>query len=187
MNYKINSEEIVHDDYFQIKKAEVTYDTFKNNETSATRFAFERGDSVAVLLFEKDTDSFLLTRQFRYPITKHNQGWIIEIPAGSLEENEKPEDCVIREVEEELGYGIHKVTHIHTFYTSPGGSTERMFLFYAETETSEKITEGGGNIEEQEDIQLIKIPETEIKKRLPEFQDAKTIIAFQWYLLNEIV
>lgn len=184
MNYKINSEEIVYKEYFEIKKAEVTFDTFDKQRTKATRFSFERGDSVAILLYEQDTKSFLLTRQFRYPITKHHQGWITEIPAGSLEPDETPETCIKREVEEELGYKIEAVTLVHTFYTSPGGSSEKMFLFYATTKASAKIKAGGGTVEEQEDIQLVKIPETEIKKRLPEFQDAKTIIAFQWYLLN---
>lgn len=184
MNYKIHNEETVFDNHYKIKKAEVSYDSFASGKVSAIRFAFERGDSVAILLYEKDTDSFLLTNQFRYPTTKHQKGWILEIPAGSLEVGETPEECVVREVEEELGYAIAQPKHLFTFYTSPGGSTERMFLFYAETHSEQKTTKGGGKPDEQEDIQLVRLPRVDLVRKLNEFEDAKTIIAFQWFLLN---
>lgn len=184
MQYQIHSEKTVFDNHYKIKRADVSYDSFKGGKIDATRFAFERGDSVAILLFETDTRSFLLTNQFRYPTTKHEQGWILEIPAGSLKENESPEACIVREVEEELGYKIDWVEHLFTFYTSPGGSTERMFLFYSETTSKEKTASGGGLEEEKEDIQLTKIPLSDLKSELLNFRDAKTILAFQWYLLH---
>jgi ADP-ribose pyrophosphatase len=129
MKYSIYEEKIVFNDHYKIKKAKVTYDTFNGKQISAKRLAFERGDSVAVLIFEKETKSVLLTNQFRYPSCKNNNGWLLEIPAGSIEENESPEDCINREVMEELGYKISNPKLINTFYTSPGASTERIFLF----------------------------------------------------------
>ena len=185
MKYSISDERIVFNDHYKIVKAEVTYDTFKGDEITTKRLAFERGDSVAILLLEKETQSILLTNQFRYPTCKHNEGWLLEIPAGSLEEDEVPTDCVRREVMEELGYHISAPQLINTFYTSPGGSTERIFLFFAEVSQSDKIEKGGGLDTENEDIQMVKIPVSEIKKRLSEFKDAKTILAMQWLFLKQ--
>lgn len=185
MKYSIKNEKTVFDGHYKMVEADVTYDTFEGNEITTKRLAFERGDSVGILLIEKETQSILLTNQFRYPSCKNNDGWLLEIPAGSLEENENPEACVIREVMEELGYQISRPQHINTFYTSPGASTERMFLFFSEVSEKDKIEKGGGKESENEDIQLIKTPLSEITSILYKLKDAKTILALQWYLLNQ--
>lgn len=184
MEYSIKNERIVFNDHYKILKAEVRYDTFEGKKITTKRLAFERGDSVAILLFEKETQSILLTEQFRYPSCKHNEGWLLEIPAGSLEKNEDPADCATREVMEELGYKISNPKHLSTFYTSPGASTERVFLFFSEVSKTDKKEKGGGVYDENEDIQLVKIPIAEIALKITEMKDAKTILALQWYLLN---
>ena len=184
MNYSIKDQKVVFNDHYKMVKAKITYDTFNGNQIKTDRLAFERGDSVAILLFEKETQSILFTKQFRYPTCKNNDGWLLEIPAGSLEENENPENCVIREVMEELGYKIPAPKQLITFYTSPGASTERVFLFFAEVSEKDKIAKGGGNEGENEDIQLVKIPVSEIKEKIDELKDAKSILALQWFLLR---
>ncbi|MEM0518483.1 MULTISPECIES: NUDIX hydrolase [Aequorivita] len=184
MKYNIKDEKIVFNDHYKMVKATVSYDTFNGAQINTKRLAFERGNSVAILLIEKETQSVLLTNQFRYPSCKNNDGWLLEIPAGSLEENENPEDCIKREVMEELGYQLPTSKLIHTFYTSPGGSTERIYLFYAEISKENKTEKGGGNSEENEDIELVKIPISEIVSAIPKIKDAKTILALQWYLLH---
>lgn len=184
MKYSISDEKIVFNDHYKVVKAQVTYETFNGGKINTKRFAFERGDSVAIVLLEKETNSILLTNQFRYPACKHNMGWLLEIPAGSLEENENPDECIIREVLEELGYKIETPELISTFYTSPGGSTERIFLFYKEVSQKDKTAKGGGNDHEYEDIETVRIPVSEITKKLLELRDAKTILGLQWFLLN---
>lgn len=184
MKYKIFEEKTVFDDHYRIIEATINYETFDKKDITARRLAFERGDSVAILLVDTETQSILLTNQFRYPTCKNDKGWLIEIPAGSLEDNEDPAECIEREVMEELGYKINSPKHLYTFYTSPGASTERMFLFYAEVSTKDKIGTGGGNDEEDEDIQTVKIPISEIKNYLPEIMDAKTLVALQWFLIG---
>lgn len=184
MKYSINQEKTVFNDHYQIVEAKVTYNTFEGKEITTRRLAFERGDSVAILLFEKESKSILLTNQFRYPSCKNNDGWLLEIPAGSLEENENPEECVRREVMEELGYKITSPKFINTFYSSPGASTESIFLFFAEVSQNDKTGKGGGNKSENEDIQLVKLPVDKITSKLTELKDAKTILALQWYLLQ---
>ena len=186
MKYSVSEEKIVFNDHYKMVKAKVSYDTFEGKHINTTRLAFERGDSVAILLLEKDSNYILLTNQFRYPTCKNYDGWLLEIPAGSMEENEKPEECVKREIMEELGYKIEKTKLLNTFYTSPGASTERIFLFYSEVSKSDKIEKGGGNSSENEDIQLVKIPVSEIASKISEIKDAKTILALQWFLLNHL-
>ncbi len=188
MKYKITKEEIVFEDVYQVLKAEVTYNRFKGDDISTKRIAFNRGDGVAILLHEKDTDCVLLANQFRYPTTKHHSGWLTEVPAGSLEKNENPLECIKREVLEELGYKISDAIQVFDCYPSPGACTEKTYLFFAEVNSSDKIEKGGGLETENEDIQLIKLPVTQIKKYLKtEAHDAKTIILLQWFLLNKQV
>lgn len=184
MKYSITDEKIVFNDHYKVVKAQVAYDTFDGKRINTKRLAFERGDSIAIILQEIETESILLTNQFRYPTCKHEKGWLLEIPAGSLEENEKPEDCIVREVMEELGYQIQSPELVYIFYTSPGASTERIFLFFAGVSQNDKIEKGGGSSSENEDIQMVKIPISEISTKISELKDAKTLLALQWFLLN---
>lgn len=185
MKYKVLNETPVYNGYFQLIEADIEHELYNGSSIRVKRLAFERGDSAAILLYETDSQSFLLTGQFRYPTCKHKKGWIREIVAGSIESGEDPEACIIREVREELGYEISEPNHIHTFYTSPGGCTERMFLYYSEVCRKDKKLSGGGAAKENEDIQLIRIPGSRIKEELNSLEDAKTIIALQWFLLNK--
>lgn len=185
MKFSITNQRTVFKDHYKMVKASVVYEAFNGNQIKTERLAFERGDSVAILLLEKETQSILLTNQFRYPTCKNGEGWLVEIPAGSLEENENPEACVKREVMEELGYKLENPKLVSTFYSSPGASTERIFLFYSEISINNKIAKGGGNLEENEDIQLVKIPVSDLAFKVSEMIDAKTILALQWYLLNK--
>lgn len=181
MNYSVENESVVFDDHYKMLKAKVNYDTFSGKTITTERLAFERGDSVAILLLEKDTQTILLTKQFRYPTTKHEKGWLLEIPAGSLELDECPLACVKRETLEEVGYTIEQPQQIFNFYPSPGACTERTFLFYSEVNSRDKIEKGGGLDSENEDIKILKIPLKEIDQYLSEkINDAKTIIALQW-------
>lgn len=184
MQYTILKEQIIFDDHYKIIEGRIRYDTFGGGSNTVRHLAFDRGDSVAILLLEKESKNLLFANQFRYPTCKHNDNWIVEIVAGRLESGENPTEGIKREVLEELGYKIDSLEKIYTFYTSPGGCTERIFLFYAEVSEDDKKEIGGGAEQEDEDIQMVRIPISEIQGRLNEFKDAKTILAIQWFLLN---
>ncbi|WP_103068327.1 NUDIX domain-containing protein [Aquimarina sediminis] len=189
MKYKILNENIVYKGFLIVKKAKIVHDRFyKNTPVTYSREMVDRGDSVAVLLYEKDTDHLILINQFRYPTTKKGNGWLLEIPAGGIEENEDPIQCAIREVKEETGYQVSELEHITTFYATPGGSSERMFLYYGEIFEKDKIHQGGGLNEEDEDIELQKyhISQIDTLLRSGTICDAKSIIAFQWFRINKL-
>jgi ADP-ribose pyrophosphatase len=78
-----------------------------------------------------------------------------ETVAGVLEPGETPEAAVRRETLEETGYEIASLEPIATFYLSPGGSSERILLYYAEVLTSGKVDAGGGVPGENEDVKTV--------------------------------
>lgn len=187
MKYRIIAEEFVFNGFFKIKKAKIIHDTFNGKEIIVDRLSFERNNSVAILVYEKDTDTFLFTKQFRYPTTESTDGWLLEIPAGSMKPVDDPEFRVREEVKEEIGYEMDSVALISESFVSPGGCSEKTFLYYAEVNSTHKTAKGGGLESENEDIQLVKLSKEKVLQMYhdKEFKDAKTIMAIQWYLLHK--
>lgn len=171
-------------DFLKIRKAEVTFpDTGKRR----TYESLERGDSVAAVVVNTDTDCVLLTRQFRFPTYgKVEDATIVEIPAGVLETGEEPEEAIRREILEELGYEPQAVRYLRTFFVSPGGSSERIMLFCAEVDAGMRRHEGGGRSDEDERIEIVAWEMDSLGGRIArgEVQDAKTLIGLQWLLAD---
>ena len=184
MKYEIIEENLVFNDHFKIKAATIEHDTFNQNKISIDRLCFERGDSVAIVLYESDTEKLLFTNQFRYPSIKEGNGWVVELTAGSIENGDDPEERVRKEVEEEIGYRLDKLEFINSFFVSPGGTSERILLYYSEVKSTNKTSKGGGLKYENEDIELIKYSKNEINDLLEQnkIRDAKTIIGLMWFL-----
>jgi hypothetical protein len=78
------------------------------------------------------------------------------------------------------------LTHISTFYASPGASSERLFLFYGTIHQGVGAHDGGGVASEGEDIRTLVIPLEEALGKIAsgEIADAKTIIGLQWLKLK---
>jgi len=178
------------DDFFKVEEAYLQFEKF-NGEMSDTvrRFSLERGDSVAVLTFNRHTNKLILISQFRYPTYKNGHGWTIETIAGMMDPGETPEETARREAEEETGLNVTALEHITTFYPSPGGSSELIFLYYSEVSgESKKRDNTGGIISEGEDIISLEISLEDAlgKIRSGEIMDAKTIIGIYW-LENQLL
>jgi ADP-ribose pyrophosphatase len=188
MNYTILKEEKILDEFLQVYKAKVKHDSYDSKKTiTSTRLALDRGDSVAVLIYEKDTDCFLFTEQFRYPSARRDCPYMLELVAGAVDEGESPEQSGMREIEEEIGYTVNSLQLIHTYFPSPGMSAEQIFLYYAEVRSSDKKSSGGGSKNEKEDIKLTKLLRKQIPQKLKQgfFNNSITIIGLQWYLLHK--
>ncbi|ADP70603.1 NUDIX hydrolase [Rhodomicrobium vannielii ATCC 17100] len=152
---------------------------------------FERGDAVGALLYDPERRKIITVRQFRLPVhlREPGRGWMVEAVAGMLNttdggESETPYDCVMRETQEETGYQLTRLTPVGKYYSSPGGSTEIIHLYYAEVRTVDQTEKGGGNAAEGEDIEIVEFAIDEFFDRLVagEFQDPKLIIAGQWLM-----
>ncbi|MDD4650994.1 MAG: NUDIX hydrolase [Methanothrix sp.] len=185
MNRKviIDTKNRIFDDFFRIDESRLSYEKFDGSMSPCVRrLSFERGDSVAALVFNRDTRKVLLVNQFKYPTLEKGPGWITEVVAGSLGPDEDPEVAVRREVFEEIGYRIETIEPIARFYVSPGGTSERIWAYYAEVVNKGKEGSGGGSPDENEDIQTVEISLDELDACLSEgcMQDAKTILALLW-------
>jgi nudix-type nucleoside diphosphatase (YffH/AdpP family) len=173
----------VFDDHFRIDEAELAYELPSGEMTDVVRrLCLERGDSAAAVVVDADAGTTVLTRQFRFATFAKGPGWVLELVAGSVADGETPDACIRREIAEELGYAPTSVTPIATFYTSPGGSSERVHLFHALVTGSRRVGPGGGNPDEQEDIEMVELAlgEVPLLLRSGKIVDAKTLVGLTW-------
>ncbi len=142
--------------------------------SSAQRDIVEHNGGVAIVPIIND--EIILIRQFRVSIGRE----IVEIPAGRLENNDTPESCAYREMEEEIGFNAGRLMLVHSYYSSVGFTTERMYVYLAF-----ELNETQKKPEWDERIQIVKcpIPEVKAKLRRGEFEDSKTIIGLYAMLL----
>jgi len=180
----IEQKKYIFEDIFKIEEAHLRFEKFNGEMTDPVRrISLERGDSVAVVILNLTTNKIILVSQFRYPSYNNGQGWLIETIAGMVDPGESPEETARREVEEEIGLNISTLEFISTFYLSPGGSSERIHLFYSEVSGENAKYKGtGGLISEGEDIKAeeFSLEEALSKVKSGEIMDAKTIIGIYW-------
>ncbi len=156
-----------------------------------SRESYDRGDGTCILLYNVEKNTVILTKQFRMPayINNKNDGMSIEVCAGAMDKNEDAETCIIREVEEEVGYKIKEATKVLEAYTSPGAVTEKMYLFIAAYTDAMKINEGGGLESENEEIEVLEVPFSKAVEMInnQEIIDAKTIMLLQYAQINKLL
>jgi len=180
---EIDSIRTVFDGYFRIDEARLRYELPDGRMSECSRrLSLERGDSAAAVVVNESSDTAVLARQFRFPTVANGPGWVLELVAGTMEDGESSEQCIRREIAEEYGFEPHTLRPLRTFYTSPGGSSERIHLFHAVIAAATRIGDGGGNPAEQEDIELVEIPLDQVPSLLASGNvvDAKTIIGLSW-------
>lgn len=185
MKVEIIDKKRVFDGFFKIDEVTLRHEKY-NGEMSdkINRLNFDRGDSVSAVVYNRDRKTVLLTQQFRYPVYTKDKvcAWMLELVAGIAKNEEKFEFAIKREIEEEFGYDAKEIEYICDFFVSPGGTNERIILFYVQVNNSDKIAEGGGCKNENEDIKIIEITIEEAFQMLDraEIIDAKTIIGLEW-------
>lgn len=157
--------------YYTLEEIEIEHEgkTF-------TRERLNKHSAVAAVVYDTEREKFLFVEQFRAGCLDN----LTEIVAGTLKDGEDPTECIIREIEEEIGYKVDYAQILHeNFYMSPGYTNEKMTIFYCEV--SKKVSNGGGLEEENENINIIEMTEKEMFKKLQDgyFKDSKTIVALQ--------
>lgn len=180
---EILSQKRVFDSFFRINEFRFRHELFAGGMSKElVRLDFDRGDSVAAVVHRTDTETLIFTDQFRVSTYKKGPGWILELPAGVIEEGENPAESMRREIKEEIGYRTSYLHPISTFYVSPGGTSERIILFYAQVNIAQRESSGGGVKAEGEDIRVTEIPIDDVFRRMDagKIVDAKTIIGLQW-------
>jgi nudix-type nucleoside diphosphatase (YffH/AdpP family) len=187
---KILQTEILSDNWCVLKK--ITYEYSKKDGTRLTqsREAYDRGNGAAILLYNKEQNTVILTRQFRLPsfINGNESGMLIEACAGLLDQD-NAEECIRRETEEETGYKISGVQKIFEAYMSPGSVTEILYFFIAAYSQEMKVTDGGGVEGEEENIEVLELGIEQAMKMIEtgEIKDGKTIMLLQYIKLHGIL
>ena len=153
---------------FEGRVFDVTVDTIREGELVYQREVVRHpGSAVIVPVFPDETVA--LVRQYRHPAVKY----LLEIPAGTLNEGERPEIGAARELEEELGYVAGKLEKLSEFFVSPGFCEEKMWVYLAT-----ELVQGQQRLEDDEILDVVRLPISEALEMITsgEIQDAKTII-----------
>ncbi|RZM84738.1 NUDIX domain-containing protein [Pseudoalteromonas rubra] len=151
------------------------------------REILERGHAVAVLPYDPATDQVLLIEQIRIgALATKDSPWLLECIAGMAEGSQDYEGVVRKEAMEEAGLALDELHYMTSYLSSPGGSTERLYLYLAKADLSQA---GGiyGLPEEGEDIKVHVMPFNEAMARLEneEIDNAATVISLQWLALHK--
>lgn len=175
----------IFDDLFKIDEVRVRHQRSDGGMSAEQRrLVFERGDSAAVFLLNTDSQCAIAVDQFRAPTLGKGRagGWVTETVAGMIERHETPEATAIRETLEETGYKISHLQPIARFFSSPGGTSECIYLYYAEVRNADKIEKSGGNDAEGEDIQVKYIPLDALfaMAKRASIEDPKLLIGALW-------
>lgn len=178
---EVISRKRVLDDVFKVEEAYLRFERYDGTMSEVVRrLNFERGDSAAALLVDTQKQIVYLTEQFKYPTHDKAGGWTDEVVAGMIDAGETPEQAIRREILEETGFAVETVEPIARFFVSPGGSSERIFLFCAVVSDTARMSAGGGVA--TEDIKVVGRTLDDFLARLQggQLMDAKTIIAGYW-------
>lgn len=153
-------------------------DVLLPNGRESKREIVNHPGAVAVICITEE-DRMVLVKQYRKALKKA----IAEIPAGKLEEGERPETCAERELEEETGIKAASLKLLDSFYTSPGFANELVYIFEAEGLSSGEI-----HTDEDEFVERIDVSFEEAKEMIKtgEIHDAKTIYAVQVWELHKL-
>lgn len=186
----IQKTELLSDNLYVLNK--VTFDYQKKDTSLITqkREVYDRGNGAAILLYNSTQKTVILTRQFRLPtyLNGNKTGMMVEVCAGLLDQDH-PEQCIIRETEEETGYRLSSVRKVFESYMSPGAVTEILYFFVGEYNASMKVSEGGGVEHEQENIDVLEYTFEEAYAMIAsgQIKDAKTIMLLQYAKINALV
>jgi ADP-ribose pyrophosphatase len=153
---------------FEGRIFDVSVDTVREGEQTLVREIVTHPGS-AVILPVFDDGTIALVKQYRHPAVKY----LLELPAGTLNDRERPEVGAARELEEELGVVAGRLEKLCEFFVSPGFLTEKMWLYLAT-----ELRETEQSLEDDEAIEIVRVPVERALQMITdgEIEDAKTII-----------
>lgn len=160
--------------------------TYQQNGIPKTWEIVEAHDSVAILIYNKDKNAFVLVKQFRPAVYLNNQqGMTIELCAGIVDKELSLVEIAKEEIDEECGYhvSVEDIQRVTSFHTSVGFAGSKQTLYYVEVKDEMKVHQGGGV--DQEQIEVVYLCVKEAKKLMYDETIAKTpglMFAFMWWL-----
>ena len=190
-DFIVKARDIKYQGFFRIDQYQIKHRLFCGDWGEViSREIFERGDAVVLIPFDKANNKLLLIEQFRPgAIRTEKSPWMFEFIAGMFGANEQPIDVAIREAEEEANLKIDEsqVTHIMDYLSSPGGMSEKIYLYWANVDLSNVKSGSIAGLEnENEDIKshVMTLQQAEALMGQGKITNASTVIGLQWLLLN---
>jgi len=150
--------------------------TIPVNKRKVAREVVEHRGAAAILAIDKG--QILLVKQYRFP-----HGYVLEIPAGTLEKGEEPRKCAFRELKEETGHVAKKMTALIKYYPSIGYNTELIHCFVASgIKKSSKL-----KLDADEIISVVKVDFKKVLRMIlsGKIVDSKTICAVLTYAMKK--
>lgn len=190
MNVEIVESSFAYSGFLSILKVSLRHRLFSGEMSPViTRELMERGQAVAVLLYDQQRDTVIMVEQFRIGAMHDSKGaWLLELVAGMIEEGEQPEEVARRESMEESGCEIKKLELIGNYYVSPGGCTEQIMLYFASIDSHGLDGVIAGVAHESEDIRVRVMPWNEVEAILKagKINNATTLIGLQWLQIQKL-
>lgn len=184
---KVDNDKVVFDGFFKLHEIRLKHRLFAGGwSQTVTREVFHRGEASAAILYDPENDLIGLIEQFRVGALESEFGpWCLEVVAGMLEPGEAPEQVIMRELAEEAGISRARLIPICSYYSSPGGCSEKIHLYCALCDLRDA---GGihGLDHENEDIFLHPVPAQEVFSIMLEsrMNNAATLLGLQWLQIN---
>mgnify|MGYP003565433635 CR=1 FL=1 len=160
---------IIHSDcVFAGKVFEVRIDQIENTLGKTQRIDYVKHTGGVTIVPVDNKDQILFVRQYRHPSGEV----LLELPAGSLEADEDPEICAMRECREEVGMSPAILQALGGTFLAPGYSSEYLDYFLAKDLTAAPLPP-----DEDEDIEVMRLSWEEAVQKIVqnEIRDAKTI------------
>ncbi len=193
---KIVAKETLYQGYFRVDRYRIKHQLFNGGwSQEVSREIFERGHAACCLLYDPDLDELVLIEQFRpgaycaldsrWFDKEIESPWLIELVAGIIEEDERPEDVVRRESIEESGCQILDIEFICKYLVSPGASSETALLYCGRVDA--RTADGiHGLDDEGEDIRVFRCPVDKAFQQLDNntFNNSALLIAMHWFRFN---
>ena len=182
--------QVLSDNWYVLRKVTYEQQNIDGTWQPMSREAYDRGNGATILLYNRQSKTVVLTRQFRMPtyVNGNETGMLIEACAGLLD-RDNPEDAIRRETEEETGYRVTGVHKIFEAYMSPGSVTEILYFFVAEYSNEMRVHAGGGLEQDQERIEVLELPFAQALAMINsgEIRDGKTIMLLQYAKLHNLI
>ncbi len=183
------SKKTLYKGFFRMNEYRFKHRLFKGGwSAEVKREAFERGHAGVLLAYDPKRDEVVLIEQIRIPAYETSQTpWLLEVIAGMVEEGESPEEVVRREATEEAGITIGRCKPIVSYLSSPGGTSERMYVYVGEVDAT-TATGIHGLACENEDIRVHVVSREQAYQWVEEgiIDNAASVIALQWLQLHHV-
>ncbi|HEK3213734.1 TPA: ADP-ribose diphosphatase [Proteus mirabilis] len=183
------SKKTLYKGFFRMNEYRFKHRLFKGGwSAEVKREVFERGHAGVLLAYAPKRDEVVLIEQIRIPAYETSQTpWLLEVIAGMVEEGESPEEVVRREATEEAGITIGRCKPIVSYLSSPGGTSERMYVYVGEVDAT-TATGIHGLACENEDIRVHVVSREQAYQWVEEgiIDNAASVIALQWLQLHHV-